>query len=284
VTELDPDLLRRQQLKRWERAAAGWGKRSAQIRAHGMPVSIWMIQQLGLHPGHRVLELAAGPGDTGLLAAELVTPGGTLVCSDATPAMLEIAQARAHELQIENVEFAQLELEWIDLPTASVDAVMCRWGVMLCVDPEAALREMRRVLRPGGRVALAVWDEASRNPWATIPAEALVTLGHAKPPDPGVPGMFTLAAPGALQVLLETAGFLEILVDGVDLPRHYAGVADFIEETADLSPLFADTFLDLWEAEQIQVIREIESLAAPMVAGDGSASFLGRSLVAAASA
>ena len=71
--------------------------------------------------------------------------------------MLEAARRRAAELGIDNAEFKPMEAEWIDMGTATVDAVLCRWGYMLLADPETALRETRRVLRPGGRVAFAVW-------------------------------------------------------------------------------------------------------------------------------
>ena len=179
----DPDSQRLEMLDRWERAAVGWRKRADEVRDNGMPVSIRMIEHLGLQPGLRVLELAAGPGDTGFLASELIAPGGTLISSDGTAAMLDIARDRAGQLGVRNVEFRQLNLEWIDLETASVDAVLCRWGFMLILDPSAAARETRRVLRPGGRLAIAVWDEAARNPWATIPGRALIARGLAQPPD-----------------------------------------------------------------------------------------------------
>jgi ubiquinone/menaquinone biosynthesis C-methylase UbiE len=284
MTEVDPNELRAQHRERWETAAAGWAKRAQEVREHGMPVSMWMIQQLGLQPGQRVLELAAGPGDTGLLAAELIRPGGTLISSDGSEAMLEIARGRAEQMGIDNVEFAQLELEWIDLPTGSVDAVLCRWGVMLVVDPEAALREMRRVLRPGGRVALAVWDEPAANPWATMPRQALQARGLARPIQPGAPDMFALAAPGALAELLGSAGFTEVLVDAVELTRTYASIAEYLAETLDLSQVFAETYRSLSEAEQSAVVSEIESLAGALRVGDGSVTLPGRSLVAAAGA
>jgi SAM-dependent methyltransferase len=284
MTELGPDDLRALQLERWETAASGWAKRADDVREHGMPVSMWMIQQLRPQPGQRVLELAAGPGDTGLLAAELIRPGGTLICSDASEAMLAIARERAEQMGIDNVEFQQLELEWIDLPTGSVDGLLCRWAVMLVVDSEAAVREMRRVLRPGGRVAVAVWDEPEANPWATIPRQALDALGLSRPGPPGTPDMFALAAPGALAELLESGGFTEVLVDAIELPRTYAGVSEYLEETLDLSQLFSQTYRGLSEAEQAAVLRQLESLTAPDRSEDGSVRFSGRSLVAAASA
>ena len=286
MTDPDPDLgaLRAELLERWERAASGWGRRAPHIRNFGMPVSRWMIEHAGLQPGQRVLELAAGPGETGLLAAELIRPAGMLISSDAAENMLEMARARARELGIENVEFKRLELEWIDLPTASVDIVMCRWGVMLIVDPEAALREARRVLVPGGRIVLAVWDQPELNPWATITNRALVELGHATPPDPDGPGMFALAAPGRLHELLEAAGFVEVLVESVELPRAPITAADEVSETVDLSSAFAETYDRLSEPERHALEQRIAELGAPYADADGLMVLPAQCLVAAATA
>lgn len=275
---------REQMAARWERAASGWGKRADRVREHGLPVSMWMIDHANLQPGQRVLELAAGPGDTGFLASELIQPGGTLVCSDASDAMLALARERADAFGVQNVEFANLRLEWIDLPTASVDAVLCRWGVMLCVDPPAALGEVRRVLRPGGRLTLAVWDVPERNPWTTIPARTLIELGHTDPPDAEGPGMFALSAPGLLETRLEDAGFTEIVVDGVQLDRTYESVDELIEETRDLSMMFAGVYDALDERERELVRRKVASLAEAYAADGGAVRLPGRSLVAAAGA
>jgi SAM-dependent methyltransferase len=280
----DPEALRAELLDRWERAAAGWGRRAQHMREFGMPVSAWMIEHAGLQPGQRVLELAAGPGDTGFLAAELIRPGGVLISSDASEPMQEIARARAREFGVDNVEFKRLELEWIDLPTAAVDVVMCRWGVMLTVDPEAALREVRRVLAPGGRVVLAVWDQAELNPWAMISDSALIELGHATPPDPGAPGMFSLAAPGQLHELLEAAGFVEVVVQSLELPRPPVTVQEEIAEKRDLSRGFSDAYERLSEDERRIVDEKIASLSQPYAGADGRLVLPARSLVAAASA
>jgi SAM-dependent methyltransferase len=274
---------REEMLERWERAAAGWSRRADSVQEFGMRVSVWMVEHLALQPGQRVLELAAGPGDTGFLAAELVKPGGTLLTSDASRAMLGVATGRARDLGVTNVEFKQLELEWIDLPTASVDAALCRWGLMFAVDPGAALQEARRVIRPGGRIAVAVWDAPEQNPWATIPTRALVELGHVEPPDPDAPGMFTLADAERLRGLLEDAGFVDVVVESVELSRADASIEAYLEETIDVSSRFAEVWQRLSKRHRDELRDRIASLAAPFVSAEG-VRFPGRSLVAAAAA
>jgi SAM-dependent methyltransferase len=268
----------------WDEAAQGWGRQADRVQESARPVSDWMLSHAKPAPGERVLELAAGPGDTGFLAARMVEPGGSLICSDAVAGMLEVARERAQEQNITNVEFKQLQLEWIDLPTASVDVILCRWAVMLTVDPAAALRECRRVLKPGGRLALAVWDPPEVNPWTAIVQRTLIELGHAEPPVPGSPGMFALAAPGRLTGLLEDAGFLEIETASVPIIRHYANVTDWLGETRDLSRQFAAVWATLADPERQRLRAALEQASAGYADGDGALALSGSSLAALASA
>ncbi len=271
-------------LDSWDEASKGWGRQADRVQDAARPISEWMIAHVRPAPGERVLELAAGPGDTGFIAARMIEPGGTLITSDAVAGMLEIARERAEEQRIANVEFKQLQLEWIDLPTASLDVVLCRWAVMLIIDPAAALRECRRVLKPGGRLALAVWDPPETNPWTVIVQRVLVELGHVQQPPAGGPGMFALAAPGKLVELLEDAGFFDIETESVPIVWRYGSVIDWLGETRDLSRQFSGAWATLSD-EQRQQLREAVAVAAgEYTDADGALILPGSSLAAVASA
>jgi SAM-dependent methyltransferase len=283
----DACSYRESSLENWEGAAAGWRRRQEEIRAFGAPASAWLIDAVSPQPGERVLELAAGMGETGMLAAELVAPHGGVIVSDQAEAMLEGARARAQELGLSNVEFQVLNAEWIDLPLASVDAVLCRWGYMLMADPRAALSETRRVLRPGGRVALAVWDSLERNPWAREPAVELIARGLAPAPGPSEappPGPFALADPGRLAELLEQAGFVELELGAVELTRRHDRFEEFWETTLDISRGFHDAVLARPGAEVERIKASLAERLRPYTDEAGALAIPARTLVARASA
>jgi ubiquinone/menaquinone biosynthesis C-methylase UbiE len=284
--EPDPDELRAAVRERWERAAGGWRRRNARFQAAAMPVSQWLVEAVEPQPGERVLELAAGVGETGFLAAELIAPaGGRLICSDGAEAMLAHARERARELGVANVEFKLLELEWIDLAAASVEKAICRWGYMFALDRGAALRETRRVLRPGGRLALAAWSTAERNPFAAIPRRTLVEAGLVDGFEIATgPGMFDLADQAALRALLEDAGFAEVVVEELSLTIPYDGVEDLVATTCDLSPAFADVVAPLNARQRADLDERIAAATAPFAADDGVLSVPAVAIVASASA
>lgn len=281
----DPVAYRQASLENWEGAAAGWARRQEEMRSFAAPVSHWMVDALGLHPGERVLELAAGLGETGMLAAEMVAPMGGVIVSDQAEAMLQAARARAGELGLANVEFQVLNAEWIDLPVASVDAVICRWGIMLMADPAAALAECRRVLRPGGRMTLAVWDAIEANPWAALPAAEMRERGLAMASvAPGTPGPFVLGDERRLQVLLEDAGFAEVRIRAIDLVRAHVDFDELWESTLDLSRAFHDAVLALPEARIAEVKESLRARFGAYRANDGTLTIPARTLVALAGA
>ncbi|MGC9220495.1 MAG: class I SAM-dependent methyltransferase [Solirubrobacteraceae bacterium] len=256
MTVEETEALRERLLAGWDQAAAGWGRQADRMNHDALPVSRWMLDHTGPLPGDTVLELGAGSGDTGLMAAAELGLGGTVIISDASVAMLEIPREKAAAAKLGNVEFRQLQLEWIDLPTASVDVVLCRWAIMLTLDPGTALRECRRVLRPGGRLAVAVWDSTQANPWASLVTNAVRDLGYAKPRPVHGPGLFSLSDAEALQNLLADAGFLDITLDRIGLQRVYRDVVDWLGETRDLSI----PFQALWRRLDDDARRKLREL------------------------
>jgi SAM-dependent methyltransferase len=279
----DANAHRDSSLEGWEAAAPGWVRRQALMREFAAQVSHRMIEALALQPGERVLELAAGLGETGMLAAEVLAPLGGVVISDQAEAMLSGARERALELGLSNVEFKVLNAEWIDLPLASVDAVLCRWGYMLMADPAAALAETRRVLRPGGRVALAVWDEIESNPWALLPAQELIERGLAPAPSDNAeprPGPFALGDAEQVSELLMEAGFLDVEVEALDLLRRHPSFAELWETTLDLSPSFHDAVLSRPATEIAEIERSLAERFAPYTSADGALEIPARTLLA----
>jgi SAM-dependent methyltransferase len=280
----DANAHRDASLRGWEEAASGWTRQQAAMREFGAPVSHWMIDAIVPQPGERVLELAAGLGETGMLAAELVAPMGGVIISDQAEAMLGGARERAVAQGLSNVEFRVLNAEWIDLPVASIDAVLCRWGYMLMADPLAALTDTRRVLRPGGRIALAVWDSVEHNPWARLPAQMLSERGLNTPSSPGTPGPFALGDGDRVVELLEQAGFAEIRLQTLELHRRHTSFEELWDSTLDLSRVFHDAVLGNPEPEIAEIHAALADLFMPYTAADGSLDIPGRTLVASAGA
>jgi SAM-dependent methyltransferase len=280
----DPAAHRDASLQSWEEAASGWTRQQGAMREFSAPVSHWMVDAIVPQPGERVLELAEGLGETGMLAAELVAPMGGVIVSDQAEAMLSGARARAVALGLSNVEFQVLNAEWIDLPVASVDAVLCRWGYMLMADPLAALVETRRVLRPGGRIALAAWDSVDQNPWALLPARELIERGLSTPTAPGTPGPFALGNSERMGELLQQAGFGDVRVEALDLRRRHTSFEELWDSTLDLSRALHDTVLGRPEPEISDIYAALAERFAPYTAEDGSLDIPGRTLVASADA
>jgi SAM-dependent methyltransferase len=253
----------------WAAVAPGWYAQREELWKVSRPVSEWMIRRLDPQPGDTVLELAAGLGDTGLMAARLVGEPGRVIITDFAPEMIAAARRRAEEVGVQNAEFRVLDAERMDLETDSVDGLLCRWGYMLTTDPAAAFAETRRVLRPGGRLAFSVWAARERNPTVSLAGNVLVVLGHAPPPDPQEPGAFAMADPGRIRKLVVGAGFAEPEIEEVPFRWRFANQDAywrFLTETAaSVSPV-----LRTLSPEAQHTVRErVHEAARPFYSGEG---------------
>ncbi|MFM9022904.1 MAG: class I SAM-dependent methyltransferase [Solirubrobacterales bacterium] len=270
----------------WDRAAPGWSRRREVFSAAGEPVSRKLVELARLEPGQDVLEVACGLGDTGLMAAAAVAPGGRVLVTDSSEAMVEAVRERieAEAPEGAHVEARQLEAEWLDVSAAQLDAVVSRWGYMLLPDPEAGMREARRVLKPGGRLSIGVWGPREENPWIGLVQEQLERQGVAPPVDDAEPGMFALSRPGALEEAMGAAGFIEPVVEAVPVAWSSASLDERWEEMLETSVSLPAALKALSPAEHYALREAVDEALAPYVAADGSVTLPGLSLVAAAEA
>jgi SAM-dependent methyltransferase len=267
----DPESFRTENRAHWEKSAPGWGAQRDNMERQTEPVTAWLLDALDLRPGLTVLELAAGPGDAGLAAAERVRPGGKIIATDGSDGMVEILGARARERGLDDVvEPRVMDAEFpFDLDAASFDAAVCRWGFMLMADPGAALRETRRVLKPGGRLSLAAWAETERNPWMGVPYSEIAERGLAERPPPGTPGPMAWAEEGRIARELEDAGFIEPRVELVEFAFRYPSLDDWWDAQLDLSTRLRETVAKLDPAGRDDLRDAIDARLADHVGSNG---------------
>ncbi len=255
---MDLQTYRETSLQTWDAMAPGWEERREWLLGNTGAIIEWLCDQVDPQPGQTVLDIAAGTGDLGFLAAERVGEGGKVLSTDFSPEMVEAARRNGERRGLKNVEHRVLDAERMGLDDDSVDAVVCRWGYMLMADPAAALKETRRVLREGGALAFAVWQMPDRNPWAAIPAMTLVQRGHMPPPEPGAPGMFALGDAGTVADLVTGAGFAEPRIEELTFDWRYAG-DDLWDTITRLAGPLATVIKGLPEAEAQETRAAVEA-------------------------
>jgi len=267
-----------------EKLAPTWASRRVQIEAVCAPLREAMLRDLDPQLGATVLELAAGTGDTGFDAAERVGAEGRLISSDFAPAMLDETRKRGAEREIENAEYGVIDATKIELDDDSVDGVLCRFGYMLMTDVEAALSETRRVLRPGGKVAFAVWGSPERNPFFMVPAISLIQRAYMPPPEPPpAPGLFSMADPERVEALLRGTGFEEIRIEEVPLTFPVPNAAEYLEFMGDTAGPIAMVLQGLSEDQRAEVLSDVEDSLGRFVADGGGYPLPGLALCVVAS-
>jgi ubiquinone/menaquinone biosynthesis C-methylase UbiE len=253
-----------------EAIAPTWERRRTDIEAFVGPVRDWMLRELAARDGDIVLELAAGVGDTGFDAAALIGERGRLISSDFSPAMVAAARRRGAERGLRNVEYRVIDAARIELDDACVDGVLCRFGYMLLDDAAAAFAETLRVLRPSGRLALAVWGAPERNPWIAIVANSLVERGHVPSPEStSAAAPFSLSSATRTSELLRSAGFGQVRAEVVPVQLTVPDADEYIDFIADTAGPTALALRGLSQTERSGVRADVARSLARFSSGDG---------------
>lgn len=225
----DAAQYKRAQREQWNRDGAAWRRWNPMLDRWYGEVTRLMLDSVGIRPGQRILDIAAGAGEPAISAAERVGPDGYVLATDLSEGIVALAQEEAHGRGLRQVHTRVMDGERLDLPDATFDAVICRLGLMYMPHPLDALREWRRVLRADGRVALVVFSTPDRNDWGAVPAAIIRRHAGLAAPVPGQPGPFSLGAPGRLDALLREAGFEFAVVRAVPVPHRATRAEQFVQ-------------------------------------------------------
>lgn len=219
----------------WEELAPSWHAAEVHHERVAEPFGRAAMAALDLAPGDRVLDLGCGAGLTTLALAEAVGPEGEVLGVDIAAAMLDPARAAAEARGLRTVRFEVADAQDADLGQGSFDAAFSRFGVMFFSDPPRAFANIRRALRPGGRLGFSCWDDLFANEWMFVPGSAVVAVTGQLPPmpGPGEPGPFSLSDPDHVLSLLEGAGFHDVTVAPVT--RSLISPAEGIDAAVELS-------------------------------------------------
>jgi len=197
-------------LQQWRETASYWTKHHDTIRTMFLPLTRALIGQARIAPGQSVIDVAGGSGEPSLTIAQAVGPLGFVMCTDAIAEMVAVAEREALDRGLKNVEFRQCTADSLPFANDLFDVAVSRLGVMFFPDPLAAVREMLRVIKPGGRIALAVWGKSDLNPYAYVVTGILSRYVPPTPLPPDAPDAFRFAEPGKLAGILEDAGAIDV--------------------------------------------------------------------------
>jgi SAM-dependent methyltransferase len=252
------------EINRWRDSAQFWEKHREVIRQMFAPITQALAEDAEIGSGYVVLDIATGPGEPALSVAALVGPEGKVSGVDPAPEMVVAAHRAAGRLGLKNVEFLVAPADHLPFPTDNFDAVVSRFGIMFFPSPVEALRETLRVLKPGKKLAFAVWHFAERNPFHYSVSRVIDRYVDSPPPAPDAPDAFRFAMPGKLLQILNEAGAIatceRVLQFTIEAPIP---VGDFWALRREMSGQLREKIAKLSKEQLAEVNHHaIESLSA----------------------
>lgn len=252
----------------WDKAADGWNSHATQVNAWLADVTLAMLDAVGIEPGSRVLDVAAGSGGQTLDIARRVGARGLVLATDISPRILVLAQRNATGAGLPQIQTRIADAQALGLAGSDFDAAVCRLGLMFCPEPLSALMQVHSALKPGGNFAAVVFSTPQSNPCVALMMATALKAAGVFAPSPYTPGsLLSLGQPGLLARLLDDAGFADIDVRAISAPfelpsaKHYV---DFVRASGSpilevLAGLGAQTQANVWD----DITRQLEIFTTP---------------------
>lgn len=254
----DPLKYKNTTRDQWQNAAEAWYRWSPTLNSWLGPATETMLEMAGVAAGQRVLDVAAGAGEGSMSAARRVGPTGHVLATDISSNILEFAARMAKDAGLTNMSTQVMDGEHLDVPDASFDVVISRVGLIYFPDQQQALREMLRVLKPGGRVAAIVYSTPDKNTFFSVPVSIIRNRAQLPPPLPGQPGPFSLGAEGVIEKAFAQAGFTDVRAVRVDAPLRMTTAAECVRFERESFGALHQMLSGLSDPEKLSVWEEIE--------------------------
>ena len=224
----DPNQFKISQRQSWDSVAPGWKTWWEPIEKGAQALSSRLVQLAEIKPGYRVLDIATGIGEPAMTAAKIVGSSGHIIATDISARMLAIAKERAAALGLQNItEFKESDAENIDFPDSFFDAALCRWGLMLLPNLDAALSKIHTSIISGRRFAAAVWSTPHKVPIISLASNIISEQLQTPMPQKGIPNPFSLADANKLEISLIKAGFRDVRSETIAVRFEFTSGEDY---------------------------------------------------------
>ncbi len=256
--QFDPVKYKNTTRDQWQAAAEAWFRWSPTLNQWLGKATETMLEMAGISAGHRVLDVAAGAGEQSITTAKKVGAAGYVLATDISSNILEFAQQMAKQAGLNNIETQVMDGENLTIPDATFDAVISRVGLIYFPDQQRALKEMLRVLKPGGKVAAIVYSTPDKNKFFSVPVSIIRNRAKLPPPLPGQPGPFSLGAEGVIEKTFMQAGFINVKSVLVDSPLYLPFAKDCVQFERESFGALHQMLSVLSDTEKQTVWEEIE--------------------------
>lgn len=256
--QFDPVKYKNTTRDQWQTAAEAWYRWSPTLKQWLGKATDKMLDMAGISVGHRVLDVAAGAGEQSITTAKKVGTTGYVLATDISSNILEFAEQMAKQVGLNNIETKVMDGENLTIPDATFDAVISRVGLIYFPDQQRALKEMLRVLKPGGKVAAIVYSTPDKNKFFSVPVSIIRNRAKLPPPLPGQPGPFSLGAEHVIEKAFTQAGFINVKSVLVDSPLLLPAAKACVKFEKESFGALHQMMSGLTDTEKESVWNEIE--------------------------